>query len=168
MIALTPSFLTSSLTFLLVNMQMSKHYFSLFSIWWPFCAEEVSNWFQVLSFGLLLLLLSLSLERSLGNNRANARGVREGGRGRAGGGGRPSCPYRCPPCKLAGSKPEYSHKQHRDRLDSTTPNWTGLKYTGFKGSAELNILKSWEDKNNLRMFWCVLFYKIKYSNNTKI
>lgn len=87
MIALTPSFLTSSLTFLLVNMQMSKHYFSLFSIWWPFCAEEVSNWFQVLSFGLLLLLLSLSLERSLGNNRANARGVREGGRGRAGGGG---------------------------------------------------------------------------------
>lgn len=93
------------------------------SIWWPFCAKVVSNWFQASSFGLLLLLLFLLLERSLGNNGDDAKGVRGGG------GVRPSCPYLCPPCKLAGTEPEYSHKQHWDRLDSTTPNWTTLDWT---------------------------------------
>lgn len=68
------------------------------SVWWPFCAKAVSNWFQASSFGLLLLLL---LERSLGNNGAPARGVR-------GAWVRPSCPYPGTPCKLAGRKPEYS------------------------------------------------------------
>lgn len=72
------------------------------SIWWPFCAEVVSNWFQASSFGLLLLLLLLLLERSLGNNGADARWVRGGGWVS------PSCPYLCPPCKLAGRKPGYS------------------------------------------------------------
>lgn len=117
--------ITSSLTSLSVNMQMNKHYFfRLFlagspSIRWPFCAEVVSNWFQALSFGLLLLLL---LDRSLGNNTVNARGAR--GRWE---GGRSSCPYLCPRCKRAGTKPEYRLKQQCDRLDSMILNWTGLR-----------------------------------------
>lgn len=79
MIALTPSLLTSSLTSLLVNMQMNKHYVSgPSSTWWPFCAEAVSDRLQASSFGLLLLL-----ERSLGNKGIDARGVSKGRRGEA-------------------------------------------------------------------------------------
>lgn len=99
------------------------------SIWWPFCAELVSDWFQASSRGLPLLLLLLG--RYLGNNGADVRGVR-GGRGV-----RPSCPYLCPPCKLAGSKPEYSHKQHHDRLDPAAQSWTKLAWTGLQ-RAELD------------------------------
>lgn len=81
MIALTPSLLTSSLTSLLVNMQMNQHCVSgPSSTWWPFCAEVVSDWLQASSFGLLLLLL---LERSLGNKGIDARGVSRGRRGEA-------------------------------------------------------------------------------------
>lgn len=136
---------------------------------WPFCAEVVSNRFQASSFGLLLLLLLLLLsERTVGNNRADARGVKGGG----GGGVRPSCPYLCPPCKLAGSEPESSHKQGWEGLDSTAPSRTGLDRTGlglrdrshssFMSKLDsrrllfpklgLNIFYLWKDKKKIHGF----------------
>ena len=71
----------------------------------------------------VVVVVVVGWKRSLGDNRANARGVRrEGGRRR--GGWRPSCPYLCPPCKLAGRKPEYNYKQQWERLDDDSE--TGL------------------------------------------
>lgn len=64
-----------------------------------------SNWLQASSFGSLLLL-----ERSLGNKRTSARGVR-----RRGGETQLSLPL--PSLTLADRKPEYSLEQNMERLE---------------------------------------------------
>lgn len=108
---------TSSLTSPRVNMQMNEHDF--FSAWQLFsrCGGHfVPSWFIISSGGSSFGLL----ERSPGTNETRARGVRQGW------GVRPSCSYIYPLCKTAGTKPEYSHKQHWHKLDLTTQKWTGL------------------------------------------
>lgn len=83
MIGLTPSLLTSSLTSLPLNMQMIKHFSAARQALLLSSGHFVPRWFPIgSSFGLLLLFLLL--ERSLGNNGADARGVR--GSGEEGGG----------------------------------------------------------------------------------
>jgi len=104
----------------LISIEVNQHDLPTVLDWFFLCVVAILCWggfqllFQVLSFGLLPMLLLV--ERSLGNNTVDAKG-----------GGRPSCPYLCSPCKTAGTMPEYSLQQHSDRLSLRAGNRAQIK-----------------------------------------
>lgn len=110
--------MTSSLSFLLLDMQMKTNLFSAARLLSG--GHFVPRWFPIGS-SLLLLLLFWFLERPLGNNGADARGVK-------GGGGKREAQLSLPLPSLTGSKPECSHEQHGAGLDSTAPDRTEPDY----------------------------------------